>query len=69
MFEGGNNVNMREPDVLRSKYVTMKEDGTYAIAANAPPSVLAQFEEYLKIITVDGFVEAEPLPDIPPLNK
>lgn len=62
-------MNMREPDVLKSRYVSMNEDGAYVLDKDAPPSIVQQLDEYLKSITVDGFTVAEPLPKIPPLNK
>lgn len=61
-------MNMKEPDVLKSKYVSMDENGVYVLDPDAPPNIVQQLEEY-NSITTDGTVSAEPLPNVPPRNK
>lgn len=62
-------MNMAKPKVLKSKYVKMNESGTYEISENAPPDVQQEFREYQAAISSAGFLEAEDLPKIPPLNR
>lgn len=69
LSKGVDFMNMSRPAVLDSEYVVQNEKGEDILLENAPPDVVAAFNEYKKSINGGGFVENDDLPPIPPLNK